>query len=128
VNEKRQQTIAKKIFHFLFQYPNPQINFFLNARFENFTHRFAHMALLVVGPSTPLWKVLRETEGEQFVPHGKVFVFNENLHAQKNQSRRIDLFGVLRMCFMRSGILSQESCLQTKTRTTERVWTKIFRP
>jgi hypothetical protein len=75
----------------------------------------------VVGPSPPLWKVLRETEGEQFVSREKVFVFNENLQAQKNQLRRIELFDILRICFMRSGILSQQSCLQTKPPTTELV-------
>jgi hypothetical protein len=68
----------------------------------------------MVGPSLRMWKVLRETDGERFMAKNKVRDFLRDLRPHKNKFRVQQFNWTLRMFFMRSDILSQQSCLQIK--------------
>jgi len=91
--------------------------------FEIFPHQVTHSILkelLMVGPRDRVWKVLRATDGERFVSQNKFTIFRENFDARKNNFFRLSINSLFRVFFMRSSILSQESCLHFQTRITVR--------
>ena len=50
----------------------------------------------MVGPPVCVWKVLRETDGERFVAVKKGAFFQENLHANKNEICRNDIYPAIK--------------------------------
>jgi hypothetical protein len=54
----------------------------------------------MVGPQQCVWKVLRETDGERFVPPKKVAIFLENSLATKMKTELMISISRLRIFFM----------------------------
>jgi len=81
-----------------------------NLIFQNYAN--VDRELPMVGPPRHVWNVLRETDGERFVPQKKVALFLKNSSAEKVKTELMRSIWRLRIFFMRSDILSQQSCLR----------------
>jgi hypothetical protein len=94
-------------------YDSDLANFFFSWQHFLFSlqARSLTLHLLMVGPRECKWKVLGETDGERFVTPQKAAVFGDFLRTALIKIAVTKSIRRLRILFMRSDILSEQSCL-----------------